>query len=241
MTLALTIGHGPVALVQNGPIVAATGFFFNATLPLASTPGNLLILIVADATSGPATPSPAGSAVWSQDGDSYTIQGTRTFISLWSHTDTVGGITSVQGYHNSTASATYYAHLSEWTSVNATSVLTDWGGDATATAGTTLSVNSSSKPLRYSGDLAIAAWIQYTGASNTATFTTPAGWTRLADNGSTTATEHLDIEYQIGPPVGLVNSVVLTSNQTTSSAAGFVIDYTAVTNAQNDMTAYLAY
>jgi hypothetical protein len=111
--------------------------------------------------------------------------------------------------------------MSEWSNVVSTAVL-EASGSTTSTSGTTLAPTTGSNVLT-ANDVAISGWIQRIAASSTVVFTTPGGWTRLADWGATSEAEHLDLEYKLNPATGATLGPTLSSDTTTTSAAGAII------------------
>jgi hypothetical protein len=170
---------------------------------------------------------------------------TNSDVEIWVNFNNPGGIQSAS-FLAELAASPWSVHLSEWRNCDPTGPVNQIIGSATATSGTTLPLSSvyvTDQPgtiLPVNGSVVIAAWIQALAAPNTATFTSPSGFTRLTDNGSSNASNHLDIEYQINPRKDVPMTPTLVSNRTTSSAAGFVVAIPAG-RPSTDLSAYLAY
>jgi len=240
--LTLTIGSGPIALVQNGSVVetvlSADGFASGsiaATLPVASTAGTTLILIMSSNVQANLA-SPAGfTGITNLAG---TAIGVTTIFKIAVYPNNPGGIIGVTVQATGpVGTGTYWAHLSEWSGVASASVL-DTSGTATAVAGTTLTPSTAAAVVN-PGELAVVGWTQKI-ATNTATFTSPSGWTRLADSGALSRDTHLDAEYLIGPNSGPPLAPVLTSNRTTTDAGGVIVLLKRAPQAV-DMSAFIAY
>ena len=235
MPLTCQIGSGAVALVQNPSIsLASAGFQVSVTLTTPSTAGNALMLVVGfqlHAGVG-VTGLPAG---WVRLGQ--VTQSTFAAMEVWVYLNNPGGI-QVVTFSVGVLGVDYpVGHLSEWSNVASAAAL-EASGTATATSGTTLVPTTSGNVLSV-GDLALAGWFQNHSAG-VATFTTPAAWTKLADNGTLSRVYHLDLEYQINPATGATLGPTLTSTATTNTAAGLIVVLKAAPPVTNQ-TAFLKY
>lgn len=236
--LTVSVGSGPIALVQEAAsvtvqTVAPTGSL-GLILPVASTAGKTLIVTLGSGTVPTSTSMPTG---WKSLGASFET--TNAFFEVWIYPNNPGGIQSVSIAITQAANVVWHGHISEWSGFQS-----DWSnstnpllpkypldaaqGTITSTSGATLtgSTGSNAEPLNqkveFSGDLVITGWMQSTAAPSTPTFTSPSGFTRLIDNGSTSLSQHMDVEYQVGPAVGNPVVVTLTSTSSSSSAAGSI-------------------
>src|ERR1044071_4375314 len=195
MALTLTIGSGNIALVQNGAVnetLIGVSTPIPAGITSASTAGNLLLLAIGTGNPG-AVPSitnmPTG---WFKL--TSALAASATDWEFWVYPNNPGGIQNIIPTANcGVAGARWYTHMSEWSGVLSASYL-DASGTATATAGTTLVVTTTTA-LVGTKSLVIAGWMQQIAGSTTNTFTSPAGFTRLIDTSSLTRFQHLDIEY----------------------------------------------
>ncbi len=239
MPLTLNIGSGPIALVQQGSVspagtVASIGVV-TVTLPVPSTAGTALIVILANSSGGgPESISSGPTGFIRAIGGS---QGAQSEFELWIYQNNPGGM-SVFNFRASALAAQWYGHVSEWSNVQ----IAAYGWDSslgTATAGTTLDLLTNDSST-VAGDLAISAWIQRLAAPAVVTFTTPTSWTRLTDTGATSASDHVDIEYQLNPPIRAQLGTTLTSTGTTTSAVGAIVILRRAPPLV-DQTAYLAH
>jgi len=240
MALTLTIGSGPIALVQKMATVTVTdwgaGYMgpITLTLPAPSTAGTALLIVLSNSySSGALTVTmPAGWVKLISQ-----VEGTTSNIEVWADLYNPGGIQVVNIPVAGIGIATWLTHLSEWANVASAAPL-DASGSTSATSGTTLAPTTSGNVIT-AGDVALTAWMQR--AAGAVTFTTPGGFTRLIDNGSDgTHTVHLDIEYRLNPATGAPLGPTLTSTGTTTSAVGAI---TVLKKAPDpvDLTAFLAY
>ncbi len=233
--LALQIGANQIALVQNGAVAinGGGGPSGSLTLPAKSTAGTALIVFVASASGGSPLISsfPAG---WVKlFGQTET---TQTDMECWVYLNNPGGIQAITFNGTSTI---WWGHMSEWSNVLAASAV-DASGGASATSGTTLAVPTTTS-LTGGRDLAISGWFQRVAAAGAITFTTPAGFTRLADDAAgVTFQEHIDLEYSLSPSPGIPLGPTLTSTATTTSAVGITIAFLGG-NPIIDQTAYIKY
>lgn len=232
MALVLSIGGGAISLVQNGTGARSVTTTPSASLPVASTWGTTLIALLGNTTgvsASTASVDPTVTVGWRRLG--VVDETTNAHIEVWVYENNIGGITTATF---ASASATWTTHISEWN--NAKFSITSQG-QATSTSGTTLAL-SLTFAVAETNDLAIAVWMQLH-AANTATYTTPGGWTRLISDGATSLADHIDAEYQLNPALTTL-AVTLTSNRTTTSAAGleFVLTHPS---AAVDQTAFIEY
>jgi len=226
MPLTLSIGSGPIALVQAGTVTetlqlppGSTGPLAG-TLPVASTAGTTLLATLSGTIGsiGLTATFPPG---WVQ----VAANSTTDRVEAWIYPNNPGGISSiaVQVLSNPSLTLTYYIAVSEWANVYLIAATIDTSGIASATSGTTLALATTGN-VAATGEVAIAAWLQAATPSGAVIFTTPGGWTRLADNGSDAASNvHVDSEYQPNPSSGSPLSVTLTSNRTTLGAGGVLL------------------
>jgi hypothetical protein len=235
--MPLLVGSGPITLVQNGAItetIASLATPIGFVLPAASQPGTTLVA-VAGTGFGANTTIASFPQGWTQ-----IVSITKLAIGhyeVWIYPNQPGGILGVSASGTSNASGgRWYTHLSEWSGVIAAGTLEAFATDTTV-AGTT--IQPSIATVVNPGDLAIAGWLQPLGSTTTVTFTTPAGFTRLADDGAVSRSEHLDLEYLIGPVAAHPLQPILTSNTASIDAAGALVLLKAATPAV-DMTPYLA-
>ena len=238
--LTLVIGSGQIALVQNGVVqetIISTSSPIPAILPAASTAGTALLLAIGTGNPG-AAPSITGMPVgWVKLTDATAAS--ATLWQFWIYPNNPGGILAVSPTANcGVAGARWWTHMSEWSGVVSASYL-DASGTATATAGTTL-VPTTVAALVATKSLVIAGWMQQIAGSATVNFTSPTGFTRLIDTSALTRFQHLDIEYMTNPTPGAILGVTLTSDTTTTQAAGGVIVLTPQIST-TDQTAYLQY
>jgi hypothetical protein len=237
MPLTLTIGSGPVALLQNGVLNTLgggdpAGGLVQTVLPVASTAGTALVLIAANAT------TPTGPTITSITAGFVKLasirESTNSDYEVWVYLNNPGGITVVNFL--TVLTGQWYTHLSEWSNVAFASA-SEATGTATATSGTSLT--PATVTVASGGDLALTGWIQKMGAGTTV-FTSPAGFTRLVDNGSTSGLNHIDVEYQINPAPGGLTPVLTSTGTTNPTAAGLTLLLKAAHPAV-DETAYLGY
>lgn len=236
MTTTVTIGSGPIVLVQNGAMqtnygTPVGGGPVGVTLPLASQAGTALVAIVSNAslaTGATVTSFPAG---WVKLASA--VETTNSDIEVWVYLNNPGGINAVT--FQTVLSASWQTHLSEWSNVVSASA-TETSGTANAVGGTTLTPTTTGSVIS-AGDLALSAWIQKI-ASGTCSFTSPIGWIGLSDNGSVSGLNHMDVEYRIGPPVGILSPLLTSSATTNPTAAGLTLVLKAAPPA-TDQTAYL--
>lgn len=230
MPLTVKIGSGPIALVQSGTVVNNQGGAPPVALPVASTAGTCLVFFIGTTSNSSVTSMPAG---WVRQTGLLPI-GQPPDFEVWAYFNNPGSILTVTAVVANTAR--WSGTISEWANVSSLEV----SGTATATSGTSL-VLSTSSPVVSIGDVAIAGWLQQLAVAGAVTFTTPGGFTRLADNGSdVTLGSHLDAEYQLNSPVGSL-SVTLTSSGTTSAAATGAVIVLKAAPAVLDETAYLQF
>lgn len=236
--MPLTIGSGPITLVQAGTmqetVVNNASGPVSATLPVATTAGSTLIFIAANATIGGSATVTSAPVGWTK-----LISATETTnsdIEAWAFYSNPGGILSVTFQIAFIGgSSAWAAELSEWSGIVSTSAV-EASGSATATSGTTLTPQTSGPSLT-STDAAISAWIQRVSGS-TVNFTSPSGYTRLADDGSSNLTKHLDIEYRLNVPLGIQSPTLTSDTATLTTAVGFTIALKAAPP-KTDQTAYI--
>lgn len=242
MALTLSIGNGPIALVQVGTVIETDLFTtgsFNLILPVASTAGTTLIAIAASSTPSAGMVVNSFPAGWIKL--AAAAETTNSRLEVWAYLNNPGGISSVAASASAVPGpgAIWWTNLSEWSNVLSLSAL-EASGTATATSGTTLAPTTTGNVLT-SGDVAISAWIQRLAGSSTVTFTTPASWTRLVDNGSSSFAQHLDAEYLLNPTTGATLGPTLTSTGTTSSSASGAIVVLKAAPPMADQSAYIEY
>ncbi|MGA7913405.1 MAG: pilus assembly protein TadG-related protein, partial [Candidatus Dormiibacterota bacterium] len=166
---ALTSG-GSIANVQSGPEVVTGSGNVTATLPVASTAGDLLLATVVGGNnvspfSGPAGWTRAASVGQSGDGE----------VEIWYLANSSVPVTSAAF---TSGSSTSIAQLSEWRGV-ATVAALDRTGTATSSSNVTASTVSTSAADTAAGDLGITVTTWTSG-----TFSSGAGWsTMYHDNG----------------------------------------------------------
>ena len=238
MPLTLTIGSGPIALVQNGVVTqtqisGATAGPIPATLPAASTAGTYLLSVFGGGlfTGSIIQSMPAGWILLA------ARPGYQTDYEVWGYPNNPGGIATVSA---TGTGLTWWSHMSEWRNVQSGLKSLGQSGTASAAAGTTL-MPITPGVITGSGDLVVTGWMQRIGFSGAVIFTSPAGYTRLADNRDTNNVGHLDIEYLIGSPNQQTSGPTLTSDTTcTADSVGAIVVLKAAPPAA-DYTAYLAY
>lgn len=240
--LALNIGSVAIAKVQSGTVVQTFQLPPGSvgpvagTLPLASTAGTTLVAVISGATfAGIGATFPLG---WVR----LATNPTTDWIEAWIYQNNPGGIQSiaVKVVSHPTFTLTYYLTISEWSNVGRVVSALDTSGIASASVGTTLALTTTAN-VQAAGEVAISAWQQSASVTGAAVFTSPAGWTRLVDNGSdATNNNHVDAEYILGPASGAPLSLTLTSNRTTIAAAGLVIVLKLATPVVNQ-TAFIRY
>ncbi|MGA8922893.1 MAG: pilus assembly protein TadG-related protein [Candidatus Dormiibacterota bacterium] len=213
---ALTSG-GSIANVQSGPEVVTGSGNVTATLPVASTAGDLLLATVVGGNnvspfSGPAGWTRATSVGQSGDGE----------VEIWYLANSSVPVTSAAF---TSGSSTSIAQLSEWRGV-ATVAALDRTGTATSSSNVTASTVSTSAADTAAGDLGITVTTWTSG-----TFSSGAGWsTMYHDNGIATASD-----YQLGLPAAVASETMTSSSSTLwanaiatfkpgGSAAGAVLD-----------------
>jgi hypothetical protein len=254
MALTLTIGSGPIELVQTSAVVTTrnntTNFSVSGpvfgTLPSPSLAGSALLTIVSslcnDGAGGPQHLAfPPGWVKLAGKQHPTTV----TNIEAWLYPNNPGGIQLIALALTSVPNATgdFEVVMSEWANVVYSAAALDaldTTGGASATSGTTLTPTTTG-PVATATGVGVSAWRQHIAPLAAAVFTTPGGWTRLADNGAdATYNGHLDIEYRLTPAQGAQLGPVLTSNQTSTDAVGVII---VLKKAHDpvDMTPYLAY
>lgn len=238
MALTVSVGSTPIVLVQNATLaVTPGGASVNAvtpTLAVTSTPGTALLALVAGNLPAIVYTASAGfvKLLTANDGN--------RFMDVWIYLNNPGGILTANFSASGTNTGPWFAHLSEWSGVAYASAV-DASGTLTATVGTTLAPTTTGN-VNNAGDVAISAWRQTIAAPGAVTFTTPAGWTRLVDDGSdATLSAHLDAEYQLSPSVGVPIGPTLTSNTATNTLAAGAIIVLKAAHPVVDQTAYLQY
>jgi len=238
MPLTLSIGSGPITLVQNSTITTRPITTANpvVTLPVASTAGDLLVVVLAQGANQ-TTSITSGPAGFLRAASVQQLGGDNTSLEIWYYPNNPGGILAAT-FVGDPSLYVWSSQISEWSGVGAVSPL-ETSGTATATGGTTLTPTTSAV-LTSTPKLVIAAWMQRLGGNAAVTFSRPPGYTLLKDEGSVSQISHLDIEYSTTPAAGLVAAPVLTSTGSTFGASGAVVVFKAGTPA-TDMTAFLAY
>jgi hypothetical protein len=236
--LTLTIGSGSPSLVQASAVVLPTQpgsgtFPYALTLAAPSVAGDLILGVFYTVGSPVVVTAPAG---WSKLASA--TQGANDVVEVWAYPNNPGAIQVATFTVNATA-AGEIGFLSEWKNVVSASIV-DASGTATATSGTTLAL-STTTAVTGSNELAVAVWVQQISVAAAVTFTSPSGWTRLIDNGSASvAAVHVDSEYLVGPAQAATLTAVMSSDHTTTSAAGIILALKAG-NPAVDMTAYIRY
>jgi hypothetical protein len=266
LALTLTIGSGPIALVQNGAIQetvfsTAGSNPIPATLPVASTAGNCLVAFFATGAANAVPVNLTMPTGWLDIGPAMDTT-FNAFIDVQIYPNNPGGILSIlPSLGVGAAGARWWSHMSEWSGVTS-DTSQDVNGRPNAVDNTDAGVPIGQRAVdsevagtttapsdlpgqhllifQSSGDLFLAAWVQQIGASAAVTFTSPPGFTRLADNSSLARTSHLSIDYQLNPRAGVPHNPRLTSNTTTVSSAAlwFALKRGTPTT---DVTPFLAY
>jgi len=187
-----------IALVQAGP-ESSNKRNPTASLPIASTAGDLLVATANGDPTNTAYTAPAG---WVRA--TAVNQGGAARTEIWYYPDNPGGITSVTfGTPNNTI-----VQLTEWSGVATVAPLDQTGAQAISSS-TTTATNSTSGPMTQANELVITN--EGYNAGGGATFTPGAGWTTLVNN---TARDFAS-EYRLNLPAGVASETVTSSSATT--------------------------
>lgn len=182
----------PIANVQFGSVVQATGTAITATLS-SSTAGNLLVVTIAASGANETYTFPAS---WQQ---AVTVSNANRTSDIWYLPNNVGSITSVA--ITAGTSSTLRCQCTEWSGV-ATSTPLDATGTGTSNVDTTSLTATTSGNVTQSGELGITSFGQRLAAAGTESTTPGSGWTSAGNNDSTSSASHFASDYIIGPSSG---------------------------------------
>jgi hypothetical protein len=189
-------GAGAISNVQTGPEVNVGGGNVTATMPAASTAGNLLVVTVVGGNNVSPFTGPAGwtrVASVGQAGDGE--------VEVWYMANSAAGVTSAAF---TSSSGTSIAQMSEWRGV-ATVAPVDATGTATSAASVTSTTVSTTTPDASAGDLGIVATTWTSG-----NLTSGAGWsTMYHDNPTASASD-----FQLALPAAVASEKVTSSAST---------------------------
>jgi len=203
-----------IALVQKGTLASGGGSSVTATLPSATTSGDLLVAVLEDVNSGCGFDSYSGPAGWVQATTAVCRGGLGVGpgpLEIWYDPNVSAGTTSVT-FNTGSAGANSLAQLSEWSGVAKTSPLAQSGTGASALPGSSLSVSTSTS-IASVGELAVTGFDTSSGLSS---FSAGSGWTSLISSPGS----GFDSDYIVNPPTGSALTETGTSSpQTTYGAA----------------------
>jgi putative surface cell wall-binding protein len=193
-----------IALVQKGTAATGAGTSITATLPAATTAGNLLVATVKDINAGCATDNFSAPSGWVKAG--HVCRGTAGPLELWYRPNTPAGATSFV-FNTGSSGANSLARVSEWSGAATTSPLDQSGTETSASASTTLGVSTNGN-IAATGELAVTAFDTSSGLSN---FTPGSAWTSLSSDPG----NGFDSDYRLNPSSGSVLSENPTSSPQT--------------------------
>lgn len=182
-----------VTLVQKGTAASqGTPYATTATLPVATTAGDLLVATIEDLNQDCPSNSYSAPAGW-VNAVTLCRSGQPAPTEIWYDANVSAGTTSVT-FTNSKNGANSLIQLSEWSGVATSGPLDQTGSASSATASTTLTVTTTGS-LVVAGELAVTLFSTSQGLSS---FTPGTGWSSLLTNpGSGMASD-----YRVGPPGG---------------------------------------
>jgi WxL domain surface cell wall-binding len=197
-----------ISLVQKGTEATNAGGTITATLPAATSAGDLLVATIQDVNAGCASDNFTAPGGWTKA--AHVCRTTAGPIELWYLPNTSAGTTSVT-FNTGSAGANSLAQVSEWRGVATTSPLDQTGTQSSGSASTTLGVSTSGN-IAVPGELAVTGFDTSSGLSS---FTAGASWTNLlSDPGN-----GFDSDYRLSPTSGAVLSESPTSSPQTTWAA----------------------
>jgi hypothetical protein len=211
------LSAGGISNAQTGPEITSGNGNVTATLPAASTGGDLLVVALVGGSNVAAFTGPAG---WTQA--TSAGQASDGEVEIWYLANSPAGVTTAAF---TSASNTSIAQMSEWRGV-ATVTPVDRTGTITAAANVTSTTVSTSAADTTAGDLGIVV-TTWTGGN----FSSGAGWsTMYHDNGIAAASD-----VQLGLPAAVASEKLTSSSSTLwagaiatfkpgGSAAGAVLD-----------------
>jgi len=161
-----------IALKQQGSEVVGSSGSVTATLPAASTAGNLLVAVVANRNTG-SSAAFSGPTGWTNATGVFDSGAGR--VEIWYDANNAGGITSAT-FTASSGTNAIVGQLSEWSGAAFTAPVDTTGTVATASTATTATV-STSAATTISGDVGITGFV--TSVTPITTFTAGTGWTHL--------------------------------------------------------------
>lgn len=180
-----------IALVEKGTLATGSGASITATLPSASTSGDLLVAVVEDTNGNCSSDTFSAPTGWVEA--THTCRGATGPVEVWYYPDAASGITSVV-FDTGSSGANTLAQLSEWSGAATSSPLDQTGTSSTGSASTTLSV-ASSGAIGTTGELAVSGFLTSSGLSS---YAAGGGWTNLtSDPGG-----GFDSDYEINPSSG---------------------------------------
>jgi hypothetical protein len=205
---AVTVTAANIALVEKGTLAGGSGATFTATLPSATTAGDLVVAVFADANSNCSTDTFTAPAGWVEA--AHTCRGTTGPLEVWYDPDTASGTTSVV-FDTGSSGANVTGLLSEWSAAATTNPLDQTGTNYSSTSSTTLTVTTSGA-LSSSDELAVTAYATSAGLTS---YSTATGWTSLdSDPGG-----GFDTNYDLDPTSGSTLTATVTSSPQTNWAA----------------------
>lgn len=210
LALVETLGAaGAIALVEKGTLATGSGTSITATLPAASTSGDLLVGVIEDTNGNCFSDTFSAPTGWVEA--THTCRGSTGPIEVWYYPDAASGISSVV-FNTGSSGANTLAQLSEWSGAATTSPLDQTGTSSTGSASTTLSV-ASSGVIGTTGELAVSGFLTSSGLSS---YTEGSGWTNLtSDPGG-----GFDSDYELDPASGATLSDSPTSSPQTTWGGG---------------------
>jgi hypothetical protein len=193
----------PITNVAVSPIAVSTNSnLVTATLPAPSTPGTMLVAVLAaDASYF------TGPIGWMYGCES-TIGGRVSGLRIYPNNP--GGITTAEFF--AAGATTFYAQISEWTGVSSVNRF-----GSTQGTGTSLTLTTQN-PSPIAGTLGIAAFHFNLSSPNTVTFSPSAGWSLLAESGGATRRQHVASGFMFDAPIG--NATITMSASSTGDWTG---------------------
>jgi hypothetical protein len=202
-------GHvASCTLVARGQICQSSGSC-NVTLPDASAPGDLVVLVLA--VGGGGTPAQMGSWV-----EAAHASSTGETVSIWYDTSLAGGVASVP--------------VMTGTNEAVRGVLTEWNGpsglDVTGQASlmNDVSLTVSTSHPAFAG-CAVSAFGEKIGDASTISYATGTSWANLANNEGSMTVFHFNSDYEIMPPLGVSASETVQTPGTSTNWVGVIATF----------------
>ncbi len=185
-----------IVKVQNSASVAAS----TATLPVASTAGNLLVALLCGTSSG-------------LSGWTFAINDSANGSEIWYYENNPGGLSSF-AFGTSCVFIIEYSGVATSASLDTTGVRVLGSTPVTATTTGNVSVANS---------LAVGAVSDTESKSGTTTISQSSSWTDIANNGATSQTTHLLATNKSNPTSGTTLSLTGASSSMNLSAVSVAI------------------